>query len=70
MAHGPVTGLAMLDALAVRLADHHRLHATRAHLLEMAGDRRGAAESYRRAAGLTTSVPEHHYLIGRAARLS
>lgn len=70
MVHGPAAGLALLDALEERLPDHHRLHAARAHLLEMAGDRAAAVASYRRAARLTASAPEHHYLIGRAARLA
>ncbi|WP_425544356.1 RNA polymerase sigma factor [Actinomadura alba] len=72
MVHGPATGLEMLQALDAdgRLAGHHRLHAARAHLLEMAGERSAAAESYRLAANLTTSVPERHYLTTRAARLT
>jgi predicted RNA polymerase sigma factor len=70
MTHGPATGLAMLDALEGRLAGNHRLHAARAHLLEMTGDRRGAVESYRAAAARTTSGPEHRYLVTRAARLA
>jgi predicted RNA polymerase sigma factor len=72
MVHGPATGLDMLEALEAdgRLAGHHRLHAARAHLLEMAGDRQAAVESYRAAAGRTTSIPERHYLTTRAARLA
>jgi predicted RNA polymerase sigma factor len=72
MAHGPAAGLAMLDALEAdgRLAGHHRLHAARAHLLEMTGDLRGAVENYRAAAARTASGPEHHYLMTRAARLT
>jgi RNA polymerase sigma factor (sigma-70 family) len=70
MVHGPATGLTMLDALEERLPGHHRLHAARAHLLEMTGDRDAAVESYRKAARLTTSIPERHYLIGCAARLT
>jgi RNA polymerase sigma factor (sigma-70 family) len=71
MAHGPAAGLAMLEAL---LADpamrrHHRLHAVRAHLLELAGDTEGAAEHYRRAAQLTASLPEQRYLNRRLAQL-
>jgi RNA polymerase sigma factor (sigma-70 family) len=71
MTHGPATGLGMLDALESdgRLANHHRLHATRAHLLEMADERSAAAESYRTAARLTMSLPERDYLLTRAARL-
>ena len=71
MTYGPATGLGMLDALEsdARLANHHRLHAARAHLLEMAGDRSAAAESYRTAARLTMSLPEQGYLLTRAARL-
>ncbi len=48
MAQGPEAGLALLDDLDPQLADHHRLHAVRAHLLEMAGDRAGAAAAFRR----------------------
>jgi predicted RNA polymerase sigma factor len=68
--HGPAAGLARLDALAAdaRLADHHRLHAVRAHLLERSGDAAGAAEHFRRAAGRTTSVAERDYLLLSAAR--
>ena len=42
MVHGPAAGLELLDALDAdaRLAGHYRLDAVRAHLLEMAGDRR------------------------------
>jgi RNA polymerase sigma factor (sigma-70 family) len=71
MARGPRAGLALLEPLTAddRLARHHRLHAVRAHLLELAGDHEDAPACYRRAARLTTSLPERHYLHGRAARL-
>jgi RNA polymerase sigma factor (sigma-70 family) len=71
MVHGPRAGLQLLDALAEdgRLAEHHRLDAARAHLLEMAGDHEGAIASYRLAASRTTSGPERRYLMGRIARL-
>ncbi|MGC5022623.1 RNA polymerase sigma factor [Micromonospora sp. DT47] len=72
MVHGPTAGLDALAALAAdpRLAGHHRLHAARAHLLEMTGDRQGAIAHYRVAAGGTTSLPEQRYLMMRAARLA
>ncbi|TDB86053.1 RNA polymerase sigma factor, partial [Actinomadura sp. 7K534] len=65
-------GLELLGPLAGdgRMARHHRLHAVRAHLLEMAGDGAGALAEFRAAARLTTSVPERRYLRGRAARLT
>jgi len=71
MVAGPDAGLDLLAALESdrRLAGHHRLHATKAHLLEMAGDASGAVASYREAARWTTSVPERRYLLARAARL-
>ncbi len=69
MIHGPQTGLRLLAALDERLAGHRRLDAVRAHLLEMAGDVDAALAHYRSAAGRTTSIPEQHYLITRAARL-
>jgi RNA polymerase sigma factor (sigma-70 family) len=70
MVHGAPAGLARLDALAgdARLADHHRLHAVRAHLLERSGDLAGAAAHYRRAAERTTSVAERDFLRLSAAR--
>jgi predicted RNA polymerase sigma factor len=52
------------------LVRHHRLHAVRAHLLEMAGDHEAAPRCYRQAARLATSLPEQHYLHSRAARLT
>ena len=71
MVHGPETGLAVVEPLSAdgRLAKHHRLHAVRAHLLEMHGDLAGARTSYLMAARLTTSLPEQRYLRNRAAPL-
>ncbi|MDC0740556.1 RNA polymerase sigma factor [Polyangium mundeleinium] len=71
MVHGPAAGLDLLRALDEdpRLAGHHRLDAVRAHLLERAGDREAAIESYGKAAGCTTSLPERDYLLTQAARL-
>jgi RNA polymerase sigma factor (sigma-70 family) len=72
MVDGPRAGLALLEPLDCddRLARHHRLHAVRAHLLEMAGDHQAARSGYQAAARLTTSLPEQRYLRGRAARLT
>ncbi|HZS57092.1 MAG TPA: sigma-70 family RNA polymerase sigma factor [Bryobacteraceae bacterium] len=72
MVRGPSVGLELLDMLDRdgRLAGHHRLDAVRAHLLEMAGDLAGAIKHYRIAAARTTSLPEQHYLMSQAARLS
>jgi RNA polymerase sigma factor (sigma-70 family) len=72
MVAGPGAGLDLLAVLESdrRLAGHHRLYATRAHLLEMAGEPGGAVASYREAARRTTSLPERRYLLNRAARLA
>ena len=72
MVHGPTKGLELLDALKTdaRLADHHRLDAVRAHLLELAGDREAAVRHYRAAAAKTANLPERNYLLTQAARLS
>jgi predicted RNA polymerase sigma factor len=72
MVHGPSKGLELLKVLDTdaMLANHHRLDAVRAHLLEMAGDREGAIAHYRIAAGRTTSMPERNYLLKQAARLN
>jgi predicted RNA polymerase sigma factor len=69
MADGPPAGLAILKPLEAPLAGSHRLHAVRAHLLEMAGEVDEAIADYLYAAGRTSSVPEQHYLMTRAARL-
>jgi RNA polymerase sigma factor (sigma-70 family) len=71
MVDGPRAGLELLATLDAddRLADHHRLDAVRAHLLEMAGDHAAARAGYRAAARGTTSLPEQRYLEARAARL-
>jgi len=72
MVHGPRQGLELLNGLDTdaRMAGQHRLHAVRAHLLEMAGDREAAITHYRIAAEKTTSLPERNYLMTQAARLS
>jgi len=70
MVHGPSKGLELLKTLDSdgRLAEHHRLEAVRAHLLEMLGDHESALRHYRAAAGRTTSIPELNYLGTQAAR--
>ena len=72
MVDGPEAGLALLDALALEdgMADHHRLLAVRAHLLERDGDLDAACVAYREAARRTTSRPEQRHLEARAARLA
>ena len=71
MVQGPDDGLKILDGLETdeRMAEHHRLHAVRAHLLEMAGRPDEARDSYRTAARYTTSLPEQRYLEGKSAAL-
>jgi RNA polymerase sigma factor (sigma-70 family) len=71
MVDGPRAGLAHLATLQDdgRLAEHHRLAAVRAHLLEQAGDVAAARDAYRAAARGTTSLPEQRYLDARADRL-
>jgi RNA polymerase sigma factor (sigma-70 family) len=72
MVDGPEAGLALLAELEQdrRLTRHHRLHAVRAHLLEMSGDTERARESYLLASRLTTSIPEQDHLRRRAERLA
>jgi len=70
MVQGPQAGLDLLSTLEDEgIAEHHRFHAVRAHLLEMAGDRAGARDSYLAAAWRTLSIPEQRYLEARAGRL-
>jgi predicted RNA polymerase sigma factor len=72
MVHGPQTGLQQLAAAEddPALAGHHRTHAVRAHLLELAGDKDAARDHYRLAARRTLSVPEQRYLESRASQLT
>jgi RNA polymerase sigma factor (sigma-70 family) len=71
MVHGAQAGLAALAPLDAdeHVADHHRLAAVRAHLLEMSGDAAAARAAYLLAARRTTSLPERRYLERRAAQL-
>jgi RNA polymerase sigma factor (sigma-70 family) len=68
MVQGPQAGLALLATLDAdqRVASHHRLHAMRGHLLEMAGRRPEAVQAFATAARLCSSRPEKSYLEGRA----
>ena len=72
MVHGPAKGLQILDSLLAEgsLEVNHRLDATRAHLLELAGQHTEAIGLYRSAAGKTASLPERTYLLTQAARLA
>ena len=60
MVHGPQAGLQQLGAAEAdpALAGHHRVHAVRAHLLDLAGDRDAARTHYELAARRTLSIPE------------
>jgi RNA polymerase sigma factor (sigma-70 family) len=70
MAEGPAAGLALLDGVGGRLGGHHRFHAVRGHLLELAGDGAGAAAELRVAAEGTANLREQHYLMAKAASLA
>jgi predicted RNA polymerase sigma factor len=68
MVRGPAAGLELLGTVAndERVADHHLLHAVRAHILDMAGDNDGAASGFAAAARRTASIPEKRYLTRRS----
>ena len=68
--HGPVAGLAALDALDTAiLADYQPYHAAQADLLARAGDREGAVAAYDRAIELSSNPAERDFLRKqRAAR--
>jgi RNA polymerase sigma factor (sigma-70 family) len=68
MARGPEAGLRMLEPLDGPLRGNHRLHAVRAHLLDLAGRHADARTEYAAAARLTTSIPEQRYLNGKAGQ--
>ena len=72
MVRGPQAGLDLIGKLEVneQIAEDHRLHAVRAHLLEMAGDFVAARDSYQAAARRTVSLPHQRYLHTRPSRLT
>jgi RNA polymerase sigma factor (sigma-70 family) len=72
MVLGPNAALELLETLDddPSVAEHHRLHAVRAHLFELAGDRAAARASFLAAARRTTSLPEQRYLEAQAGRLA
>ncbi|HZD98004.1 MAG TPA: DUF6596 domain-containing protein, partial [Micromonosporaceae bacterium] len=72
MVSGPDAALDQLTAAEgdPALARHHRLEAVRAHLLDLAGNRAAARDSYRTAARRTLNAPEQRYLESRAAALA
>ena len=69
MAYGPRRGLMLLDNLADDPLIRQRERAVRAHLLELNGDTRRAADLFREAAALTSNLAERRYLEGRAKHL-
>ena len=71
MVNGPRAGLALLGTLTddARMMQTHRLHAVRAHLLELAGDTAAAEESYQLAMRGASNVAEQRYLAVKAAQL-
>ena len=71
MARGPAAGLELLASVEGdrRVAEDHRLHAVRAHLLEMLGRHDAARLSYEAAASRTGNLAQRRYLRARAVRL-
>ncbi|MET8758493.1 DUF6596 domain-containing protein [Lentzea sp. NPDC004782] len=63
MVHGPHKAL---DELSTLDLDHHRVHAVRAHLLDLQGQHDAAQQEYEKAAKLTLSAPEQRYLRSRS----
>ena len=72
MVDGPAAGLALLEELEkdTRIAEDHRLHAVRAHLLEMSGEHRAARVAYEAAAQRTSSLQQQRYLNAKAGALT
>jgi predicted RNA polymerase sigma factor len=69
MVSGPDAGLELLETVAAALAEHHRYHAVRAHLLEDAGRLDDALAEYDLAIQRATNVRERTYLQTRAASI-
>ncbi len=69
MTDGPAAGLALLDTVE-GLGGYHLLHAARAELLLLAGDREGAAAAFGSAAAHATNPAEQRHLARRIAATS
>jgi RNA polymerase sigma factor (sigma-70 family) len=71
MVDGPEPALALVNELAASgaLAGSHRVHAVRAHLLEMHGDLEAAKSEYVAAAAGSANTRERDYLTMKAAAL-
>jgi len=67
--HGPEVALAELATLPDEAATLPQSEAVHGYLLDLAGDRAGAASAYALAAGRATSEPERDHLTRRAAEL-
>jgi RNA polymerase sigma-70 factor, ECF subfamily len=67
--HGPAAALALVDALDVDLAEHHRLHAVRAELLRRLGRDEEARAAFEHALRLAATEPERRFLARRLADL-
>ncbi|WP_434444458.1 RNA polymerase sigma factor [Lentzea sp. E54] len=63
MVHGPDRAL---DELSTLDLDHYRVHAVKAHLLDLRGEHDQARQEYEKAATLTLSAPEQRYLRSRS----
>jgi RNA polymerase sigma-70 factor, ECF subfamily len=65
MVEGPRAGLALIEAIAPELHQHHLLHAARADFLRRLGSLDEAASSYARALELVGNEPERRFLERR-----
>ena len=72
MVHGAASALEELEGAQhdPALSGHHRVHAVRAHLHHLMGQRDAARAEYLLAARRTMSLPEQRYLAGRAEQLA
>ena len=68
-AEGPDAAVPVLDSLGTTLGDHHRWHAVRGHVAELAGDAAEARRHYLAAAARATNLAEQRHLTGLAAAL-
>lgn len=71
MRDGPLTGLALIDAILTRgdLADYHLAHSARADLCRRLGRAQEARASYERAYSLARQEPERRFLERRLCEL-
>jgi RNA polymerase sigma-70 factor (ECF subfamily) len=69
-AHGPESGLAVVETLSGELDGYHAFHASKAELRRRTGDLDGARDDFERALSLASNSAERRLIAHRLESLS